>query len=218
MSGKKLPALILIALGVVAFGASYGLSLWLGAGPTQAGAETQVTSTGPDDKEPPVPQGAGEEGAQLEEKHLTALIREVRAKLTDCEEREARLREEEHRLRIAHQDLQDEAQQLETLRLGLADAITNLQQAKAELGQGRYTFEKEEEENLKNLAAVFASMDTTEAAKTLNEMCVNNQEADVVKILRFMPERNTAKVLAAMSDNTVRARLCGQMKRVHKEE
>lgn len=61
-------------------------------------------------------------------------------------------------------------------------------------------------------------MDTTEAAKTLNEMCVNNQEADVVKILRFMPERNTAKVLAAMSDNTVRARLCGQMKRVHKEE
>lgn len=218
MSGKKLPALILIALGVVAFGASYGLSLWLGTGPTQAGAETQVTSTGPADKEPPVPQDAGEEGVRLEEKHLTALIREVRAKLIDREEREARLREDEHRLRIAHQDLQDEAQQLETLRLGLADAITKVQQAKVELGQERYAFDEEEAENLKNLAAVFASMDATEAAKTLNEMCVNNQEADVVKILCFMPERDTAKVLDAMSDYKVRARLCGQMKRLHKEE
>ncbi len=217
MSGKNLRVLIVIALGAVAFGASYGLSLWLGASPTPATADTDVVHPFPDDKEPPATAGPAEEPPRLEEKHLMALIRELRAKRRERDEREQKLREEEHRLQIVHQDLQKEAQQLETLRGQAAAELAKVKEAKAKLQQGRITIRTDEEANLKKLGAMFDTMDAAEAAKTFEQMCKNNQEPDAVKILHHMTERTTAKVLAAMSDKAAVAGLCEQMKRLHKE-
>lgn len=217
MFGKKLPVLILIGLAAVTFGASYGLSLWLGAVPKPATAETDAGQPAPGDKEPPATAGPAEEPPHLEEKHLMALIREFGAKRRKYDKQEQALRQEEHRLRIGHQDLQKEAQQLETLRGQAAAELAKVKEAKAEFQKGRLTVEKEEEANLKKLGAMFDTMDAAEAAKTFEEMCKNNQEPDAVKILHHMAERTTAKVLAAMSDKATVAGLCEKMKRLHKE-
>ncbi len=207
---KKLTILVLIGLGIAAFGGSFGLSRWL-----------TVPKPPPDDegtgkKVEAVAEAEGGE-ALLQERHLYDLIREVRAKLRDCEKRQARLVQEETRLNLAKADLQKEAEALETLRVQVASTVADLKKVRAQLEASRVQIRQNEQANLKKTAAIYDRMTADAAAPIFESMCQNAQNADVVKIFRFMEERAVAKVLAQMRDKALAGRLSNLLKHTQEE-
>ena len=216
MTGKRLTFAIIAAVGVAAFAASFGVSRWLGRGPqAAAGAAAGGTVAGTPALEPDDPFA---HATRLEERHLYDLVKEVRRKLRECDEREERLTQEEARIRMVREELRKEAQELENLRVQAAASLSGLKEAKARLDQSRLDIGREEEANLKRTAAVYDRMDAESAAKIVEGMCRGTQQDDAVKILYFMSERAVAKVLAALADRDLAARLCDGLKRVHKHE
>jgi flagellar motility protein MotE (MotC chaperone) len=57
-------------------------------------------------------------------------------------------------------------------------------------------------------------MDPAAAARIVEGMCANQQDADAVKVLFYMKERAVGKLLAEITQTGLAARLCEQMKRV----
>lgn len=219
MNGKKL-ILVLVVLGGGVFAASFGLSQYLKA-PTPATAEAGPTPPGaaagaPSTDAPAVPSEA-EQGFRIEEKHLYDLVKEVRQKVADCQKREQELAEEEKRLQMSRGLLAKEAQDLETLRLQLTASVTRLKEAQAKSDKSRILIEREEAVNLKRVAAMYDKMDSAAGGRILEGMCTNQQEADAVKILRYMSERSAAKVLAEITDKGVAGRLTEQLKRTREQ-
>ncbi len=216
MAGHKFAILILMGLAAGTFGVSYGLSLWLGSGAETAAADLAEDTPPADAKaEPGGADPAELPTAHLEEKHLMALVRQVRSKLDDCRQREKALLDQEQRLQVARQDLRTEAEHLETLRGRLATAAANLKEARAALEQTRLAIGADEQGNLKHTAAIYDAMEPEAAAGIVESMCSAGQHADAVKILHFMKERSVAKLLAAIEDRDLVADLCERMKRVH---
>jgi flagellar motility protein MotE (MotC chaperone) len=180
-------------------------------------------STGPAEaKAAPAPSAAetnaAEKSAQdvprLEEKQLYELVREVRQKVSECQKREQELDEQDRRLRMARQVIERESQDLEGLRVQVASSVTHLKEAQAELEKTRTAIDKDEEANLKRMAAVYDKMDVAAAGRILEAMCANKQNGDAVRILHFMTDRSVAKVLAEFTDKRLAAQLSEQMKRI----
>ena len=92
--------------------------------------------------------------------------------------------------------------------------MARLKESQAELEKTRTAIAKDEEVNLKRVAAVYDKMDAVAAARILEGMNKNTQDTDAVKILHYMTERSVAKVMAEFTDKSVAARLCEQMKRI----
>jgi len=216
MVGNKFAILILMGLATATFGVSYGLSLWLGGGAETAAADVAEESTPTDaGTEPGGAQPPELPTARLQEKHLMALVRQVRSKLDDCRQREKDLLAQEQRIQVARQDLRKEAERLETLRGRLAAAAANLKEARTALEETRLAVGTDEQSNLKHTAEIYDAMEAEAAAGIIESMCNAGQHADAVKILYFMEERSVAKLLAAIPDRDLVADLCERMKRVH---
>ncbi|MBL7139335.1 MAG: hypothetical protein ISS74_00335 [Planctomycetes bacterium] len=216
MTSGKLAILILMGLGAATFGVSYGLSLWLGAGVGTAAA--MVAGDAAKDAalaDAPLEEPAPPATAHLEEKHLMALVHQVRAKMDECRDREKDLSAQEKRIQIACDDLRREAQQLETLRTHMATAAAKLRESREALEQTRLIVAADEQSSLRRTAAIYDKMDAAEAAGIIESMCKNAQDADAVKILQFMEERTAAKVLAAIKDKDLVAGITQKMKRMH---
>jgi len=216
MANSKFAILILMGLAAATFGASYGVSLWLGTGTGSATAEVaeQVAAEGePLDTadDVPIPEAAT---AHLGEKHLMALVQQVRAKLDDCRQREKDLAAHQRRLQVARDDLRKEAQHLETLRARLASAASRLKETRASLEETRLAVRADEQKNLKQTAEIYDVMEAEAAAQIVENMCKNQQDDDAAKILHFMKERSVAKLLAAITDPTLVSDLCQRMKRI----
>ncbi len=215
MANTKFAILILMGLAAATFGASYGVSLWLGTQTGSAAANlteealTKGNDTGADKVE--MPEAAT---ARLGEKHLMALVRQVRAKLDDCRQREKDLAAQQRRLDVARDDLRTEAQHLETLRARLASAAARLKETRTALEETRLAVRADEQKNLKHTAEIYDVMDAEAAADIIQNMCKNQQDDDAAKILHFMRERSVAKLLAAIADPALVADLCRKMKRI----
>jgi len=217
---SKFAVLVLMGLGAATFGASYGLSLWLGPGPAPASASADASAIaaggGPAAGEPAAPEATGREAvARLSENHLITLIRQVRVRLDECKQKEKALADQAQRLQVARDDLRQEAEGLETLWSRLTAATSHLKETQAALEQTRLAIRDDEKANLKHTAEIYDAMDAEAAAGIVESMCTNGQEADVVKILHLMQERNAAKLLAAVKNQELVANLCQKMKRVH---
>jgi flagellar motility protein MotE (MotC chaperone) len=202
---------VVVVLAGLAFVGAFALSRRLNVqtGPAEAKAAPAPT---------PEPGAAEKAAAQdvprLEEKQLGDLVREVRQKVIDCQKREQDLDEQERRLRMARQVVERESQDLENLRVQVASSVTRLKEAQAELEKTRTAIDKDEEANLKRVAAVYDKMDVTAAGRILEAMCANKQNSDAVRILHFMTDRSVAKVLAEFTDKRLAAQLSEQMKRI----
>lgn len=215
MHSKKLALAVLIALGLVAFGASFVLSRQFGVGPQAATGKTDAATEAGATKPEALDTPAGRDGqAAIEERHLMALIKEVRDKTRDVEKREQELRQEEQRTQMAYQDLRQEAEQLETLRAQMDSSVAAFKQAKTELERTRILIDTEEKANLKRTAGVYDRMSSQAAAGIIESMCENGQENDAVKIFQYMSERAVAKILAEVSDKKQAAHLSELMKRI----
>ena len=217
MASSKFAILVLMGLAAATFGASYGLSLWLGGSTGTAAADVAQKALSPEGQAgaDDIPELAT---AHLGEKHLMALVRQVRAKLDDCRQHEKDLAAHQRRLQVARDDLRKEAQHLETLRSRLATAAARLKESRAALEETRLEVRTDEQRNLQHTAEIYDSMDAEAAAGIIQSMCGNQQDDDAAKILHFMKERSVAKLLAAIADQKLVADLCQKMKRIREPE
>jgi flagellar motility protein MotE (MotC chaperone) len=210
MFGRKY-LMILGVLALLSVGVSAGISGLFGgakkaspaAGPQPGKAEAMPAKVQTIEDKP----APGQEQVQ-------DLVHELRLRLGEVQRREARLGEQEKRVQMAEEGLQRRAKELEALRMELIGPLTRLKEATAELDKSRMKVSAEEKQNITRVAATFEKMDAEGGSGILMGMCANNQADDVVKILYYMSERAAAKVLGAMTDKALAARLTAMMQRI----
>jgi len=215
---RILKIVIVVVLGGVSFAASFFIGQ-LTSGPPQAAqatsgqaGQTAAELTAPSDMS--LPSGMTEPTIHMKERELDYLIKELRLKLEAVAAREMQVDKREKRLALAEKLLKQQADELENLRLQLIAPLTRLREEQAKLRNALVTISQQEEANLKRTAKIYERMDPEKGGEIFTSMCRNNQEQDVVKILYFMSDRMAAKVLAAIADTQLAARLCESLKKV----
>jgi hypothetical protein len=202
MSKKKI--IIAGALAAASFAIAMGASYLLSAGPQKATAQQAVADA---NAAPPV-------ALSLQERDLDELVRNLRQRIADCRAQTQQLNEREKQIRIVQDQLTRQAQDLEDLRVKAATALVALRQEKAAMEAERVKIEAEDRVNLKKTAAIYEKMDPAAGGKILTDMCSQNNEDAVVRILYYMSERSAAKTIESFEDKKLAARLCDKIKRV----
>jgi flagellar motility protein MotE (MotC chaperone) len=219
MSGKKF-LLILGALAVVSLGVSTVLSLLLG-GRGAAGTGQGARAGKPLSKsEALLAQlaAAGEPKRLLPtQSQLEETVRDLRARIAEYEHKRQLLDERDKRVAQAEENLKRRAKEVEKLRMELIGPLTRLKDAVADLQRQQKVVAKQEKANFQRIAATFEKMETTKGGAMLAGMCENGQTDDVVKILYYMNERSSAKLLAEIPDQALAAKLTGLMKKIQEE-
>lgn len=216
MSKKKL--IVLVGLIAVSFGVSFALTSMLSKpAPQPASADEAGKGPAPEGVLPGGIQIGAVEAMRPKEQQLQELVQEMRLKSSEYRTKLRKLKDREKRLEITQGLLTQEAQDLENLRLKLVAQLPLLKEAKAELIQTRIRIGRAESGNLERLAKTYEKMDPTAGSEILAKMVTHEQEEDAVKILFFMSERSSAKLLAEITDKDLAARLCEKMKKIEKE-
>ncbi len=203
MSKKKI--IIVAALAVVSFAIAMGSSYLLSPGPQKKATAQQAAADA--NEAPPVK-------LSLQERDLDELVRNLRQRIADCRAQTQQLNEREKQTRIVQDQLASQAQELEDLRVKAATALAALRQEKATMEAERVKIEAEDRTNLKKTAAIYEKMDAAAGGKILTDMCSQNNEDAVVRILYYMSERSAAKTIESFEDRKLAARLCDKIKRV----
>jgi flagellar basal body-associated protein FliL len=202
MSKKKI--IIAGALAVASFAVAMGASYLLSSGPRKATGQQAAADA---NEAPPVK-------LSLQERDLDELVRNLRQRIADCRAQTQQLNEREKQIRIVQDQLARQAQELEDLRVKAATALAALRQEKAAMEAERVKIEAEDRVNLKKTAAIYEKMDSAAGGKILADMCSQNNEDAVVRILYYMSERSAAKTIESFEDKKLAARLCDKIKRV----
>ena len=198
MSKKQLIFLVLLC--VLCFSASFGVA-WLTKPKAVSAAEPNLAKPAADANEfKQVKQGLGEsEGISMQramsEKQLKLLIQSLRARIAEYDKKEQELGVREQRLDVTRQNLQKDVNELNSLRVQLANEAANLKQKQQQLEDSMIKMSQIEAANVKKTATIYDKMDATSSAKIFISMCTNKQLDDAVKILSFMTEQKAAKVL-----------------------
>lgn len=205
---KKLHLLILIATGILCFAAAFGISWHLKK--KQAANLPQPDAASAGEKPPAAPQtgpsylqAASFEDSSLglSERQLQSLIEDIRARMQEYRSKEQELAQEEQRIQMTHQTLQEEIDRLNHLRAKLAVLAQEVEEKQQQLQNSLLQIETLEQANFQRLAATYDKMDTTQAARILGTMAAGPQSADAIKILYYMSERTTAKVLGEIGSS-----------------
>lgn len=218
---SKKRVIIMLAVLAVSFGVSFMGSLLLGGrGGSGGGATTQPVADGEGQPPPeltiPLPT-ADTENISPREIQLNELVRELQFERQRMRKKAEDLRVREKRIEIVMEDLNRRADDLEALRLKLLGPLNSLKEARAELEQARVRIRREEVVNLKKMAKSYDAMDAASGSRILAEMCSSGQEDEAVKLLYYMKERSVAKMLTALTDTAVAARLTWKLKQITKE-
>jgi len=180
-----------------------------------------------------LPQVAGTIGADgkaaknMTEQQLKSLVYEVREKIQEYDSKLKDIELREQRLQTAHNTLKEDIENLNNMRVELASIVANLKSERDKLLKTRVEIEQAEKANLMSVAAAYDKMDAASASKILSSMSTNQTEDgtatgssgfdDAVKILHYMTERTTAKVLAEMvnSEPKLAAAICQRLKKIN---
>jgi chorismate mutase len=241
MSKKRI--IVMAAAGLLSFAGAFVLG-WLTTGADKEQAPDALEPTVGSEEaryEVPRPQasavdshgpGVREMRQGMAEKQLKNLVYEVREKIEEYESRLQGLGVREQRLRLAHDMIKKDIEQLNNLRTELALTVAELKNERDKLIKSRVEITKAERENIVAIAAAYDKMDAPSAGKILASMCsdfkVGQEDPqpaesgvnDAVKILNFMTERTKAKLLAELvnSEPKLAAFLCQRLKQVVAEE
>ena len=219
MAGKKY-LIILGVLAAVSFGVSLGVSALLGGKDSHAEKNAAAKPVNKSDAllAGLSADGAGEARKALpEQEKIDQLTKDLRARIAEYERKEHKFIEREKRLAVAEENLVHRAKELETLRLQMVGPLARLKDAMAELDRARVQVNKQEKANLQKIASTFEKMDPTKGGGILSGMAANEQLDDVVKILFYMSERSSAKMLAEIQDKALAAKLTGMMQKIREE-
>lgn len=198
MKGKKLKIIVMAGLAVVSFALAFvatGMLHSSMSGGTDEGDPAAMEEPTADQEllKSLAETQAGE--MKPKEKHLSDLIKEVRAKMQQLDRKELELSEREQRLELATTKLRDQAKEIETLRMKLVAAMTPLNEARQELLSSYTVIEQQEEQNLENTARMWAKMDPASAARIIVEMFKADEKQAATKIIRYMSDKSWAAIM-----------------------
>jgi len=196
--------MILGILALVSFGVSMVVSMRF-AGPDAPGA-------GGPAKRSPAGQATllAELGAAKPPKALLArqqqlqeLIKDLELRVNEYKRKADRLAQREQRVNLAERNLQRRTEELEKLRTQLIVPLTRLKDAMAELKSVQDTVDKDQKAALTRIAASYERMEPAKGGGILAEMYRSGQEKDVARILYYMSERASAKLLAELGNEHI---------------
>lgn len=220
--------ILTVLMGVVLFGASFGVS-WFMTQKEQAGAnendETQTKAKADKQKKLAMPEnGSPEEpagfGRELSEKELERLILEARETIKSYKEKCSRLEKQEARLNTTKELIERDIQELDKLRFELSQTSVALKEQINRLEKMKVEINESKQDNLAALAATYDHMEAGSASNILSNMAKlpgKNKEQginDAIKILYYMSDRTRAKLLEQLSENEpeLAATFCNKLK------
>ena len=200
--------IILAAAGLVSFGVTFGVTWFLkDTEPVipQVVEEPQVESEtagiaaggGGMDFLP----GGNKLSRGMTEKQLKSLIYDIREKMKEYRFREKELVEQEERIQTARDALQEDIDRLNGLHANLTATIGNLKQERDELERSTVEIAALEARNMQKLASTYDTMDSASSSKIMISMASHNQLQDAVKILYYMTDRTSGKLLAEITNS-----------------
>jgi flagellar motility protein MotE (MotC chaperone) len=217
---KKL-IIITTSAGLVSFAGAFALG-WFTApsspGDTGEPIQSEIVSV---DAVPGIPRPvAGTAGAigtaydsekkAMTEKQLKNLVFEVREKVQEYDNKLQNLAVREQRLQRTQDTLKEDIQNLDNLRVELATIVADIKSERDKLLKTRLEITQTEKSNLVLIAATYDKMDASSASKILVSLCTSQTQPgkidsqsrgfdEAVKILYYMTERTTAKLLAELT-------------------
>lgn len=215
MFGKKY-LLILGALAVVSVGVSMAISVFFRPASPAGGGAAGPTSR-PATKSEALLAGLHDQPAPEmipEREKMSELIKDLRMRIADYQRKRRKLDDRERKLALAEGNLKLRAKELEKLSMQLEAPLSNLKDAIAGLEKAQQLVGQQERTALQRVAAVYERMDPVQASTIFSGMCENSQTDDVVKILYYMSERISAKVLGEITDKSLAAKLTAGMKTI----
>lgn len=208
---KKTHLLFIIIAGILSFASSFLVSWYMKKNQPVLPEDPSASQTDPDGQiaKPgslPLPRSlhAAEADSMdlgLSERQLQNLIQDIRDRMQEYQNKEKQLTKEAERIELAHQSLQEEIDRLNQLRNKLSVLTQSLDDKEQQLKKSLLQIEKVEQDNFKRLAATYDKMDTTQASRILSNMASGPQYSDAIKILYYMSERTSAKVLGEIGSN-----------------
>ena len=153
---------------------------------------------------------SGNEKKAMTEKQLKSLVFEVREKVQEYDNKLQNLTVREQRLQRTQDTLKEDIQNLDNLRIELATIVADIKSERDKLLKTRLEVAQTEKSNLVLIAATYDKMDASSASKILVSMCTSQTQPgkidsqsrgfdEAVKILYYMTERTTAKLLAELT-------------------
>jgi hypothetical protein len=227
---KKIQIIILAGAGVVSFVGAFGVTWFLKkskpALPVAVISEqTEAVDTGigSADIRPVRSLGSGGTDASsrgMTEKQLQSLIYDIREKMKEYRSRENDLDLQEERLKSARASLQEDIDRLDSLRVQLTATVATLKQQEASLQNSLVEIKMTEKTNIQSIASRYDKMDITQASKIMVSMVSNNQLNDAAKIVYYMSERTSGKLLGEIGNTQpdVAVILCSQLKRMRESQ
>ncbi|MHC4721752.1 MAG: hypothetical protein ACYS6I_03480 [Planctomycetota bacterium] len=227
---KKIQIIILAGAGVVSFGGAFGVTWFLKkskpALPVAAVSEqtesgdTGVGLAGIRSVRSLASGGTDAFTRGMAEKQLQSLIYDIREKMKEYKSREKDLDLQEGRLRSARASLQEDIDRLDGLRVQLTATVVTLKQQEASLRNSLVEIETTEKSNIQSIAGRYDKMDITQASKIMVSMVSNNQLNDAAKIVYYMSERTSGKLLGEIGNTQpeLAVVLCSQLKRLKESQ
>jgi len=153
---------------------------------------------------------SGGDRKAMTEKQLRNLVFEVREKVQEYDGKLQNLAVREQRLQRTQDTLKEDIQNLNDLRIELATIVADIKSERDKLLKTRLEVVQTEKDNLVLIAATYDKMDASSASKILVSMCTSQTQPgkidsqsrgfdEAVKILYYMTERTTAKLLAEIT-------------------
>lgn len=219
MKDKK-RIIILGALAIISFAASYLVSGWLGGEEPKPSPQPSDGQAPPDQMvigAPPAPGSIQPITIIMKERELDRLAKELRLEISTFRDKKKQQEKQQERIKETEKLLAEQVKELEGLQMKLAAPLARLRDAKGDLENTRVRIKEQEKSNLKRTATIYEKMDAAKGSGILIAMYKNNQEDDVVKILFYMSEKKAAKLLAEIPDPKVAADLCQKMKKIQED-
>lgn len=206
---NKLKIIILAVVGIVSFGGAFGLTLVLKKSPAPAaGADTPVQkpSASTRDVEMSEPRqditltsDPFDMQRGMSEQKLKTLIDDSMESAREFKSREKELLERENRIKIAQVAIQEDIDRLVNLQTQLSLTLGDIKKEKQLLEGLRIDVSAEEKVNFQKIAATYDTMDVTKSSQVIITMAKGSQLNDAVKILYYMSERNSGKLIGEIA-------------------
>ena len=214
MRGKKL-LIVMIALGLVSFGGAFVLTQML-QGPPETAGSAETGGSAEDDSA--LAGGADREQLSGREVDLEKLIDDLQREKEELDQRLRALDEREQRITIAADQIKKASLELESMRVQLAAPLVRLKGLIQNLEDTRVLIPKEQVARLQDNAKTLAAMTAERSAGIITSMCAGERMDDAARVLWFVPDRDRAKLLGAMTDEKVTADLLDIVKKIRQEE
>jgi hypothetical protein len=227
---KKIQIIIFAGAGVVSFAGAFGIT-WLVKKSKPAlpvavvseQTESRVTEVGPAGIHPVrslTSEGTDPFTRGMTEKQLESLIYDIQEKMKEYKSRETNLDVQEKRLRSARVSLQEDIDRLDSLRVQLTATVATLKQQEASLQNSLVEIDATEKSNIQSIAGMWDKMDISQASKIMVSMVSNNQLNDAAKIIYYMSERTSGKLLGEIGNTQpeMSVILCSQLKRMKESQ